>query len=131
MDEAVTHALATDRLVDITTTGRQSGEPRRLETWLYRADGTLYLTGRPGKRGWYANIVANPSFVLHIKASATADLPATGRPITGAAERRAILTSIVEARNAELVAAGSEAMDVESWISGSPLIEISLAGSDS
>jgi deazaflavin-dependent oxidoreductase (nitroreductase family) len=126
MDEAVRSALATDRLVDITTTGRQTGEPRRLETWLYRAGGTLYLTGRPGKRGWYANIAANPSFVWHVKASAKADLAATGRPITDAAERRAVLTTIVEDRNAELVAAGSEAMDVESWISGSPLIEIAL-----
>jgi hypothetical protein len=129
MDEAVRNALATDRLIDITTTGRQTGEPRRLETWLYRAGGTLYLTGRPGKRGWYANIAASPSFVLHVKTSATADLRATGRPITDAAERRAILASIVDERNAELVAAGSEAMDVEDWISGSPLIEIALIDS--
>ncbi len=46
--------------------------------------------------------------------------------MTDDGERRAILTSIVEERNVELLAAGSDAMDVQSWIDGSPLVEITL-----
>jgi hypothetical protein len=32
MDERVRQALASDRTIDITTTGRSSGLPRRIET---------------------------------------------------------------------------------------------------
>lgn len=32
MDERVKHALENDRTIDITTQGRNSGEPRRIET---------------------------------------------------------------------------------------------------
>jgi hypothetical protein len=31
--------------VEITTTGRRTGQPRRIETWRYRADGRYWLTG--------------------------------------------------------------------------------------
>ena len=125
MDDAVRAALATDRIIDITTTGRQTGQARRLETWLYRAGASLYLTGLPGRRGWYANIVANPALTLHVKTSATADLPATGRAITDEAQRRIILTEIVAEANASR-AAGTDPRDVEAWIVGSPLIEVTL-----
>ena len=43
----IRQALATDRVIDITTTGRKSGTPHRIETWFYRADGRLFLTGSP------------------------------------------------------------------------------------
>ncbi len=33
MDPALEKALETDRVIDITTTGRKTGEPRRIEIW--------------------------------------------------------------------------------------------------
>jgi hypothetical protein len=72
MEEAVRKALAIDRTspargrtVDITTVGRRSGKPRRIEIWFYRADGKVYLSSLPAKRGWYANLKANPRFTFH------------------------------------------------------------------
>ncbi len=50
LDQRIQDALATDRTIDITTTGRASGLPRRIETWFYRVDDRLYLTGSPGRR---------------------------------------------------------------------------------
>lgn len=38
MNAAIQRALATDRTIDITTTGRQSGELRRIEIWFHNVD---------------------------------------------------------------------------------------------
>lgn len=120
LTEEVRRALAADRTIDITTTGRRSGAPRRIETWLYRAGGRLYLTGSPGRRDWYANLVAEPSFTVHLTVSATADLPATARPITDPAERRAVFTGVL--RDV------SYAADLDEWVAGSPLVEVAVDG---
>jgi deazaflavin-dependent oxidoreductase (nitroreductase family) len=83
MNNEAAKALASDRVIDIITTGRQTGEPRRIEIWFHRVDGRYYITGTPGRpRSWYANLVANSAFTFHLKESATADLPATARPVT-------------------------------------------------
>ena len=74
MDEAVQQALERDRTIDITTTGRNTGQPRRKEIWFHNIEGRLYITGTPGSRDWYANLVANPQFTFHLKQSAQADL---------------------------------------------------------
>jgi deazaflavin-dependent oxidoreductase (nitroreductase family) len=117
MDEAVQRALENDRTIDITTTGRNSGEPRRIEIWRYRYDGRTFLSGSPGTRDWYANLVAHPEFTFHLKGSAQADLPAVARPITDEAERREVIQGIVE----DL---GRTPGDLEEWIAGSPLAEV-------
>ena len=49
MDDAIKHALETERTIDITTRGRQSGEPHRIEIWFHNLDGRLYITGLPGR----------------------------------------------------------------------------------
>lgn len=77
-----------DRTIDITTTGRRSGLPRRIEIVFYRLDDDIYLSGIPGPRtrDWLANLAANPQFIFHLKHDVVADLPATaertGRPYT-------------------------------------------------
>ncbi len=102
MNDAVRDAFAItpasparDRTVDITTIGRRSGQPRRIETWFYRAGGKIHLTGLPGRRDWYGNLRANPAFTFQVKHGVSADLPATARVIVDEAERRPILTEIV------------------------------------
>ncbi len=87
MDETIREALRRDRTIDITTMGRASGLPRRMETWFYRVDDQIYLTGSPGRRDWYANLLHNPEFTFHLKQSVVADLPAKAAPITDPDER--------------------------------------------
>ncbi len=118
MDDAIRQALATDRTIDITTTGRGSGLPRRIETWFYRVGDRFFLSGSPGKRDWYANLLAEPRFTFHLKRSVAADLPAHATPITDPAARQSVMTAIL----ADLNQPG----DLEAWLAGSPLMEIAF-----
>lgn len=124
MSDAAT-ALAEDLVIDITTIGAKSGEPRRLEIWFHRIGGRYYITGSPGVRGWYANLVKRPEFTIHFKESAQADLAATARPVTDEAEKRAVFRAAVDERTklAEHLAAA----DIEDWVARSPLIEFEPA----
>ena len=88
VDDAVARALdvgpdssPAERTIDITTLGRRSGIPRRIEVWFHRVGGRWYITGMPGPRSWYANLRAHPRFIVHLKHGVTADLPATARPV--------------------------------------------------
>ena len=47
VDDAVRHALGNDLLIDITTTGRKTGDARRIEIGFRYMDGRLFITGRP------------------------------------------------------------------------------------
>ncbi|MEV6350677.1 nitroreductase/quinone reductase family protein [Actinoplanes sp. NPDC051851] len=113
-DEA-RRALERQQTVEITTIGRRSARPRRIETWRYLADGRYWLTGSPGTRDWYANIVAHPDFTLHL---AGRDLRVRGRPVTSPEERSRVLGAIVPTL--------AWADSLESWLAGSPLVEIEL-----
>ena len=86
-------ALRNDLTIDITTTGRRSGLPRRVEIWFLCVDGRFFITGTPGPRDWYANLLADPSFTFHLKESMTADLAATAVPVHDPAMRRHVVES--------------------------------------
>jgi deazaflavin-dependent oxidoreductase (nitroreductase family) len=83
-------ALTTDITVDITTIGRRSGEPRRIEIWFLNVGGSIYITGTTGKRDWFANVKANPGLTFHLKESVRADLSATATVVTDRAEREQV-----------------------------------------
>jgi deazaflavin-dependent oxidoreductase (nitroreductase family) len=89
--EIVRDELADDPTIDITTTGRRSGRPRRIEIWLLDVDGRYFITGTPGRRDWIANLRAEPNFVVHLKRRAAVDLPARAVEITDAGTRRTVL----------------------------------------
>jgi hypothetical protein len=79
MVSAIRTALNQGGIADITTIGRTTGRPHRLEIYFHQFDGELFLTGRPGpKRDWEANIEANPEFTLHLKRGVAADIPVRG-----------------------------------------------------
>ena len=122
MDEKIRQALATDELVDITTRGRKSGLLRRIEIWFRQVNGRIYITGTPGTRDWYANLLENPDFVFHLKQSVQADLSAHARIIINPAERRAILSDPVMAWYHEQVDS------LDELVVGSPLIEVIFTG---
>jgi len=114
----VADALSKGGIVDITTTGRRSGEQRRIEIVLFSFDGHLYISGMPGRRSWYANLQDDPRFTLHLKQGVTADLPARARLVTDPTERRAILARVTHVWNREA--------QLEAYVAGSPLIEVIL-----
>jgi deazaflavin-dependent oxidoreductase (nitroreductase family) len=89
--DVVRAELASDPTVDITTTGRRSGQPRRIEIWMLDIDGRFFITGTPGRRDWMANLLANHALVVHLKRDAHVDVPATAQPVTDPATRRAVL----------------------------------------
>ena len=123
MDDDVRDALDRGRpLIDITTTGRQTGKPRRIEIVFHRIDGRYYISGSPvveRTRAWLRNLEADPHFTFHLKGRATADLPATARIITDEAERRALFTEIVKTWTNQ---------EVETMTLYAPLIEVTFEG---
>jgi deazaflavin-dependent oxidoreductase (nitroreductase family) len=118
MDDRVQDALARDRTIDITTRGRKSGQLHRTELWFYQIEGHLYITGAPGRRDWYANLLAHPEFTLHLRQSTKADLPARATPVLDRTRRRAIIASIDQQLG------GSR--DLDAWVEGGPLVAVEL-----
>jgi deazaflavin-dependent oxidoreductase (nitroreductase family) len=117
--EAIETALERGHTIDITTKGRRSGEPRRVEIVFHNIDGRIYISGTPfpRKRRWLANLEADPHLTFHLKGKTRADLPATARVIDDDAERREILPHI--ARNWGRT-------DIEKMVHESPLIEVTI-----
>jgi deazaflavin-dependent oxidoreductase (nitroreductase family) len=116
-DERVSRALSRGHTIDITTTGRRSGQPRRIELVFHNIDGHVIISGLPGRRDWYANLLANPRLTFHLKGAVKADLPATARPIVEPAERRAVMQRVAQnwGRN-----------DLDRMLQRSPLIEVTF-----
>ncbi|WP_245883184.1 nitroreductase/quinone reductase family protein [Streptomyces hyaluromycini] len=131
VDDAVYRALAigpdssaTAHTIDITTLGARSGIARRIEIWFHRVDGRWYLTGMPGPRNWYANLRADPRFVVHLKHGVTADLPATAAPVDEPT-RRLVITAVLDLQNRpEMAARVRRRQHFDEWFAGSPLVEI-------
>jgi deazaflavin-dependent oxidoreductase (nitroreductase family) len=116
MDDQIRRALSRAHLIDVTTTGRSSGQPRRIELTFHPIDGRVYLSGMPGRpRSWLANMRAHPHVTFHLKGPVKADLPARARELTEPTERRAIM---------ERVARNWGRDDVDVMMTRSPLVEI-------
>jgi deazaflavin-dependent oxidoreductase (nitroreductase family) len=120
-DERVQRALLRGHTIDITTTGRRSGQPRRIEIVFHNFDGRIYITGRPSERtrAWIHNLEADPRFTFHLKGAVGADLPATARIITDEAERRDVFRKVITVWTTQ---------DLETMTRYSPLIEVRFEG---
>ena len=115
-----------DRTVDITTSGAHSGEPRRIEIWFHTVDGEVYLTGLPGPRDWYANLVTHPQFTFHLKNGVQADLPAHAQPISDPAERVRLFEAIVAGIDdlGERRGTAQRVPRAHEWVARSPLVRV-------
>lgn len=120
MDQQVRDALKQGHVIDITTTGRRTGQARRIEIVFHAIDGRVYISGfpRPQKRSWLANLEAHPDFTFHLKADVKADLPARARPITDPAERRRLLSEVQKTTWPQV--------DLEDAVKMSPLVEVAF-----
>ena len=121
MTPEIARALARGHTIDITTTGRRSGLPRRIEIVFHNFGGRLYISGMPSRRrrSWLANLEAQPTFTFPLKGRVNADLPATAREITDPAERRAILAKVARAWRRT---------DLDGMVAYSPLVEVTIPG---
>jgi deazaflavin-dependent oxidoreductase (nitroreductase family) len=50
----------------LTTAGRRSGRPHRIEIWFVAYDDGAYLLSDTGRSDWYRNIEGNPAVTLEI-----------------------------------------------------------------
>lgn len=121
MDDSTRRALARGHVIDITTTGRRTGEARRIEIVFHNIDGRLYITGmarRGHTRAWLRNLEDDPRMTVHLKGGVTADLPASARVVTDEVERRRVI---------EWVKAHAwPKVDVDEMVVYSPLIEVTI-----
>ncbi len=119
-----------DRTIDITTLGRRTGQPRRIEIVFYRFGGDIYLSGIPApkQRDWLANLSAQPEFTFHLKNGVEADLPATATVIDGREERRRVLAVFVEEFNRRHGPNSPwPAAVLDEWVEHSPLARVTFA----
>jgi len=124
MNDSIRGALAHSGVIDITTTGRRSGAPRRIEIVYHVINGRIFISGMPSsarKRSWLSNLEADPHLTFHLKRGVSADLPATARVITDEAERRSVLAHVARAWNRT---------DLDTMVAHSPLIEVTIEGTD-
>ena len=74
----------------LTTTGRRSGRPRRIEIWFTRHAGRYYLIAEHGLRaGWVQNLLADPAVRARV---GTRSFRARARVVERGAERELVAT---------------------------------------
>lgn len=121
MDAVVRAAMDRGGIADITTVGRRSGNPRRVEIYFHQFDGEYFLTGRPGrKRDWEANIAANPRFTLHLKRGVHADVEVLGETEPNRDKRAGIILRALTVSWGSDPARAEAALD--RWVDGAPFI---------
>ena len=121
MDDAIKTALKRGQVIDITTTGRTSGQPRRLEIVYHVFGGRIYISGMPSatrQRAWLQNLRVDPRLTFHLTKGPVADLPATARVIDDPAERHEVLAQIAQVWR----------RDPAEMEAHSPLIEVLIDG---
>ena len=117
VDPAVARALERGGSVEITTTGRRSGEPRSVELAFHNVEGRTLLSGKPGfPRSWVANLRADPRLTFRLKSVAAADLPATARIVSDRDERERLLAPIAEGWR----------IDLAVMVASAPLVEVTF-----
>jgi deazaflavin-dependent oxidoreductase (nitroreductase family) len=122
MDPTVRAALDRGGIIDITTTGRRTGEPRRIEIVFHNVDGRIVISGMPMRdrtRAWIRNLEADPHLTVHLKQGIRADLAGTARIVTDEAERRDLLVHVARSWGRT---------DVDAMVAWSPLIDVTIPG---
>lgn len=120
LSDAARAALYNSQVIDLTTTSRRSGLPRRIEIFLHADHGQLFISGMPRAdrtRDWIYNNEADAHVVIHLKHSVVADVPAMARVISDPDERRPLI---------EAAATRWGRTDVPDMLRHSPLIVLTV-----
>ena len=79
-DHEVIDAATREREVELTTWGRNSGNPSRKILWIFVEDGRIFIRSGGGlHRDWPRNFVARGRGILHVDGH---DVPVVGRHVT-------------------------------------------------
>ena len=122
MTPEVIAALESDGTIDITTTGARSGVPRRNEIWFMQLAGRTFITGTSAPRNWYANVLADPRLIFHLKETLTADLSARAVPVVDEPTRRWVFTQPHPWNDWYL-----EHESLDSLVASAPMVEVLFA----
>jgi deazaflavin-dependent oxidoreductase (nitroreductase family) len=123
LDATLRAAMDKSQVIDLTTIGRRSGEPRRIEIFIHNLDGQLVISGMPAPgrtRAWLRNVADNADVTLHYKGPhAVGDVNGSARVITDPVERRTLLEGVARnwGRN-----------DLEVMMEHSPLMVVTVPG---
>ena len=90
LDAGTRTALMTGQSIDIITQGARTGRDRRTEIWYFVVAGQVIITGTPGPRDWYRNLLINPAFRFCLKERLVVELPALAAPIVEHTEREQV-----------------------------------------
>ncbi len=120
-------ALPLTGTCDVTTIGRRSGAPRRIEIWYVVVGGEFVLTGTPGPRGWLANLRARPDAVLHLR-DPSRDVEVAAQEVTDLVARRHLVAEAwrIQPWYAE------QRHTLDDWVARSPVVVLvpTAPGSD-
>jgi deazaflavin-dependent oxidoreductase (nitroreductase family) len=122
MDPSISAALDRNHTIDLTTTGRRSGQARRIEIMFHSIDGRVVISGAPSShtRAWLHNVRADPAVTLHFKGpDVVADVQGVAHEVTDPDDRRQLM---------EQVARNWRRDDVHVMMRLSPLIEVEVPG---
>jgi deazaflavin-dependent oxidoreductase (nitroreductase family) len=110
--------LVARRTIDITTYGRKTGLPRRIEIWWFHVQDRFVITGTPGRRDWLANLRSDPRLIIHV---AGHDIHARAEEIADEELRRQVLTH----RHTRWYSTQAE---LDRLVDAAPMIEVKLPG---
>jgi deazaflavin-dependent oxidoreductase (nitroreductase family) len=94
-------ALDAARELELTVTGRKSGQPSTRPVWFVEEDGTVYLMPVGGSgANWYKNLLETPAIRL---AAGGADTETEAKPVTDAAAVKDVMARFSEKYGASQV----------------------------
>jgi deazaflavin-dependent oxidoreductase (nitroreductase family) len=116
LTDADLEALASTRTIDLTTFGKRSGLPRRIEIWWFNVGGRFFITGTPGKRDWLANVLTDPRVIVHVNGL---EIEATASLVVNEDSRIQVLTH----PNTRWYSTQAE---LDELVRSSPMVEVHL-----
>lgn len=116
LDTTTIEQLAATRTIDLTTVGRRTGRPSRIEIWWFHVEDRFIISGTPGRRDWMANVLTDPTIVVH---TPDGDFTGTAAVVEDAEFRRRFFT------HADVNWYRTQS-DLERLVATAPMIEVTL-----
>ncbi|HSM01082.1 MAG TPA: hypothetical protein VK960_01400 [Acidimicrobiia bacterium] len=90
---------------------------------LHNVDRRLVLADRPGMRGWYNDLLADPTLTIHLEPlGVDAEVPGRAMPVTEWQERRRLMEQVMVKGFGFAPDRASRELDF--WVTRSPLVRV-------